>query len=486
MTKLPIRMVAVGLGALSLSGCLIIPPEAMSDHGPGSPITASPTVAPASANNTVRRVAPPPAAAPAIAMANPNLPVQYIAIPADQLYYDATGRPMAKADAIPPGFTPVVLPPHMTQAASPTLVQAPMAMPSGPAPATAPANGNSMDNVDVVAISHTTEPPLASIDSRTLPRQLPELTAPTQPLPEIVASKNEPLPAIVNNRGMSRPAAPRGDATPPGGQLLVFQQPSAYNPTNTHRASAAGDNPSNLLIPPVAPEELKLVASPKSALCSGPLTAALKAYQDGQLDEGDRHLAQIDSCNRELLRKMLPLAARLGDNSVASANPAELAELIDQLQVMASTLSARAALRIDKLSYCRTPAKPVRMGAYQPLSDDHTYRPGETIELYMEVRNFSCQAKEKEYLTHMSTVIEIRDERNEVVSRFDFERDRPVAGQAPKQDYFHICRFPVQGLATGQYTLTATVTDVPTGKSANKSLPLRVESTRRVARGSAE
>lgn len=90
-------------------------------------------------------------------------------------------------------------------------------------------------------------------------------------------------------------------------------------------------------------------------------------------------------------------------------------------------------------------------------------------------------------MTHLATVIEVRDERNEVVMRHEFERDRPDVGQAAKAEHFQICRFPIQNLPAGSYTLTALVTDVPSGKSATRTLPLRVDSTaRRVARGTSE
>ncbi len=471
MTKLPIRLLAVGLGSLSLSGCLIIPPDAMSDHGPGP----SPTATPVQTSSTVRRVAPPPAA---IAMANPNTPVQYIAVPADQLVFDATGRPMAKADAIPPGFMPVMLPPNTS---APTLAQT---------QANAPPLASSDNAMEVVAISHTAEPPLAPAEPAkkqpAAPRPLPETVNKTAQ-PTQVANRSEPLPAIINNRPATKPMSPpvrTEQATQPGGQLLVLQQPTGYNPIQTK--STVSDGLPNLLIPPVAPEELKLVSSPRMGCNAGPLPAALKAYQDRLPEDAERQLAQLEPASRDVLRKMLPLAAKLGETGTTSADPTEVAELVDQLHNMVGTLRAKAALRIEKLNYCRTPAKPVRPGAYQPLEDDHAYRPGETIELYMELRNFSCEAKEKEYLTHLTTAIEIRDDRNEVIARFDFERDRPDVGQAPKHDYFHICRFPVQAMPAGQYTLCAIVTDVPTGKSATKMLPLRVEAARRVARGTSE
>jgi hypothetical protein len=487
-------MIAVGLGILSFAGCLIIPPEAVHDAAPNSAGTPSPTASPVHAGASVRRVAPPPQMVQA---ANPNTPVQFIAIPADQLVYDATGRPMAKADAIPPGYTPVVLPPgtnlpnNTALTAAPAPTTTPILTSSGYS-ATSPPNSPNMaanrEPVEIVTISHTAEPPLAPADlaknNPGAPKLLPETVSKTQAVPDS-ANKSEPLPLIVNNRpkamtAMTPPVRVAQEQPPLGGQLIVFPQPSGYNPVVA--SPRTGDGPSNMLIPPVAPEELRLVSTAKTPSCNDPLTAALKAFEERRPEDADRQLAQIEPASRELLRKMLPVAARLGDSPNPTADPAEIAELVDQLQVMVGTLRAKAALRIEKLSYCRTPAKPVRMGGYQPLADDHAFHAGETIELYMELRNFSCEAKDREYLTHLTTAIEIRDERNDVVARFDFERDRPDVIQAPRQDYFHICRFPVQGLLAGQYTLCAIVTDVPTGKSATKTLPLRVESAHRVAR----
>lgn len=481
MTKLPLRLVAAGLGTLSLSGCLVIPPEAMSDHGPGP----SPTATPLQAGSTVRRVAPPPAT---MAMANPNTPVQYIAVPADQLVYDASGRAQVKADAIPPGFMPVMLPanatpPMMAQSPSPNPAMMPALAQNPPMQPMMPA----ITPVEVVVISHTDEPPMATSDpakrQAAAPRQLPDAVNRMTAMPQ-VSNKTEPLPMIINGKPAAKAMTQEQAAA--GSQLLVFQQPQGYNTIQYGKKTPTADGMPNMLIPPVAPEELKLVAAPRANAATGPVSAALKAYQDRQPDDAEKQLSQVDPANRDVLRKMLPLAARLGESGSACADASEVAELVDQLQNVVGTLRAKAALRIEKLTYCRTPTKPVRLGAYQPLDDDNIFRVGDTVELYMELRNFSCQAKDKEFHTHLTTAIEVRDDRNEVIARYDFERDRPDVGQAPKHEYFHICRFPVQNMMAGQYTLCAIVTDVPTGKSATRMLPLRVEAARRVARGSAE
>ena len=51
-----------------------------------------------------------------------------------------------------------------------------------------------------------------------------------------------------------------------------------------------------------------------------------------------------------------------------SADPVEVTEVVDQLQQVITTLRAKAAMRIEKLCYCRPPAKPARYGVYQPLA----------------------------------------------------------------------------------------------------------------------
>jgi len=322
--------------------------------------------------------------------------------------------------------------------------------------------------MELVAITHTGEPPIAPIEITTRSAARPAADKPVNSATQIPTVVNSVPPFV-----------------PPGTQVLVLQPQTGV--LQQVGATTTTESLPNLLTPPVPAEELKLVTPPApKAPPLSPLIHAVKAYQDKSPNDAEKHLNHLDPANQQLLKRMLPMAVRLSETGLPSTNPAEVAEMADQLQQMVSALRAKAELRIDKLCYCRAPIKPVRYGVYQPLPEDHVYRVGETVELYMELRNFSCEAKEKEFSTHLATVIEIRDDRNEVVARFEFERDRPDVGQAPRYEYFHICRFPVQGLAAGQYTLNAQVTDVPSGKSAKRSLPLRVESPRRVARGNDE
>lgn len=434
MTRTQTRLLGVSLGALFFPAC----------YGWQEPFVQEPaqTVVSGPAT-TVKRVAP-----------EPTPPAgQYVQMPVHQrvIQYDQYGRPYERIGV---DFN---RPAAAAQVAQPPATQTPSA---SPAPAI-------IEPMEVVAITHTTEPPLAIVESQIRPvvsRQVQDKSVTTQTSPAATASA---IPTFV----------------PPGTQILVLQpQTGSLQPVTA--TNPPTEPVPNLLTPPVPPEELKLVSIPK--VTTTPLMNALKAYQDKSPADADRQLAHLDPANQQLLKRLLPLAVKLGDTGLPSCDPSEVAELADQLQNMVTTLRAKAALRIDKLCYCRAPVKPMRTGVYQPLPDDHTFRIGETVELYMELRNFSCEAKEAEYTTHVTTLIEIRDDRGEVMAKYEFERDRPEIGQSPRNEYFHICRFPVQGLSAGQYTLTTQVTDVPSGKSAKKTLPLRIEANRRVARGVSE
>ena len=92
------------------------------------------------------------------------------------------------------------------------------------------------------------------------------------------------------------------------------------------------------------------------------------------------------------------------------------------------------------------------------------------------------------FTTQLASSLVLRDADQHVVWRHDFgDRSYRDLSQTLRHDYFNNCRFCVPDVPPGQYTLVAEVTDVPTGKSAKRTLPLRVEPARRVAaRGAAD
>jgi hypothetical protein len=104
--------------------------------------------------------------------------------------------------------------------------------------------------------------------------------------------------------------------------------------------------------------------------------------------------------------------------------------------------------------------------------------PGERIQVYAEVRNFTSRPYNGEYETKLSCLLEIRE--GEKVTRtinLDTCIDR---SQTPRHDYFLNFQFPVPArLKPGWYTLWITVRDVTGGEAsaariARKSVDFKV------------
>lgn len=424
---LRIRVAGVGLSALLLPACFA---ESYTDGG----AMAEPR------QPTVRRVT--------IGASAEVMPNQYAA------YHQMAQYPMARPVAPPP--MPVPAPPvYLADAAPPQMTYGSDADVHNSWP---PPKGRRLrPNPENYTVRNSQEPPLAAGAFK--PAGSPAIADADNANADFVLTPAIPLPAL----GGVMPA--RAMMTPSPG--LLESAP--------------------LLEPPVAPEELRLVKPPAgpeadNAVADSPILAALREYKNKAPDEARKHLAGLDRFNQEALSFLLPLAVRLSEGGPRQTDPQEIAGVVDQLQGLIDKLRCKAALRIDKLCYCRPVPQPARYGVYLPLDEAQPFRQGELLELYMELRNFSCEARDKKYTVHLSVTIEIRDERGTVVEPMKFERDKPDVGHTPRQDYFHICRFPVPGIAPGTYTLVARVTDVPTGRSAERALPLRVAPVRAVAR----
>src|SRR5207244_4426161 len=172
-----------------------------------------------------------------------------------------------------------------------------------------------------------------------------------------------------------------------------------------------------------------------------PVVAALKGYQNHAPDAADQALRHCDPASQELLRRLLPLAARLGDGTLAEADPNDLAGLVEQVQDLLRPLRTRASLRLDKLCLCRPVQKAARYGLYEPLEENHGFRAGETVEVYLEPRNFACEPRDggSSYRTHLAVSLELRDARGGLAWRKDFGPGADVS-RTPRLDHFVVPR----------------------------------------------
>jgi hypothetical protein len=248
--------------------------------------------------------------------------------------------------------------------------------------------------------------------------------------------------------------------------------PTEVTPVKAEQSSAAGPPPAKLELPAV--NSIPVIESPGAPArqANSPILTALRYYQADAPDHATRALDPVDPGNRDLLKALLPLAARLGTADAKPASADEVAAMVAHLEAAAASLRPNAALRIARLCYCRPVQAATRFGVYQPLEGRHAFRPGEVVAVYVELRNFTCEPKDDTFQTHLGSKVEVLDAGGRVAHRFDF--DAADASLSPRQDYCHVGRFLLPKLPAGDYTLRLTVTDRPTQREAQAALDLRV------------
>jgi hypothetical protein len=207
---------------------------------------------------------------------------------------------------------------------------------------------------------------------------------------------------------------------------------------------------------------VKNVAEPKPAEAE-PLLEALLCFLKRHPEQALTHLNGYNQLNQDLLLCLLPLAVFLTEGSLDQANPQEIGHVVDQLNSLLLPLRARAPLVVDKMHFCKTIHG---HGRYDPLPHDHKFRPGELVQVYVELRNMACEQQDRLYVSHLSSSMEVRDVQKRVVWRQDFPEDhcRPDRSRSLRQDYFSNFRFCVPEIPPGWYTLWIRISEAGPGK----------------------
>jgi hypothetical protein len=242
------------------------------------------------------------------------------------------------------------------------------------------------------------------------------------------------------------------------------------------------------------PAEITIVSA-APARAEAPLLAALRCLQEKRSpDEVLALLEPYDPADREVLRDLLRLAVRLGDRDAGRSTPAEMTVAVDQLESLTRSLRPRAALVLEKLCFCR-PRSVDNFGVYEPLEDGHAFRaaapgrPGERVQVYAEVRNFTSRPVGDHFETILKGTLEIHEKsisfpRNEEAKANVVVPSRPVVifdlapctdrSRSPRQDFFVNLHFDVPArLLPGAYTLCVQVKDVTPSADSGKR-PARV------------
>jgi hypothetical protein len=298
------------------------------------------------------------------------------------------------------------------------------------------------------------------------PGPAPATLAQASPVPVAPQVPRPPLPVAV-------PSAPAQPADP-----LVEPVAQATTPLPRENAPQPPAPPTPATNPDAAPP---VVVKPTAQVTAArpveeaPLIVALRCLLDNRPNDALNALQRYDQPTQDLLKCVLPLAVYVTERNIDRQSPQDMSTVVDEIQRLLVPLSTRAALAIDQMCFC---SQIDRFGVYMPLPKDPVFHPGDPVQVYVELRNFSSERQDQFYVTHLTSSVEIRDYNKRVVRTLDIpeNRIRPDRSRTQRHDYFNNYQFCIPNLPQGEYTLWIKVVD--TGhqppRQAERSLDFRV------------
>lgn len=311
-----------------------------------------------------------------------------------------------------------------------------------------------------------------------------------------------PVPACLHVSGTITPTEPVPTSPPKTGDFAVLpSRPGETVKLNPKPTAVAKLPPAPKVEaepkpdePPPEPEKISPVAvaqvtrnepgplpiAPPSPALEPPLLAVLRAHIEGRPDKALDYLKALDKPNQDFVLAMMPVLVRGSQINLGSPDPAEAAVLADQLRAIQARLAAKAALKVERVAFCR---KAGGFGRYEPWPEAQPYRPNDLAVLYVEVRHMASEPATgphgEGFVTRANISLEVRDANGKLVEQTDpadWRRRVPVARfehadytHSPLRDYSrpYTISLPAQ---PGVYTLTVEVKD-PVGNRSARSQP---------------
>src|SRR5262245_51877822 len=134
---------------------------------------------------------------------------------------------------------------------------------------------------------------------------------------------------------------------------------------------------------------------------------------------------KYDKGDRELLFALLNLTAGVGEREIEKLSPEQVGKALDHLATLSTQLRRKAPLSLDHASFCQTIEG---YGRYERVPPRHEFqagcdgRPGERVQVYAEVRNFTSRLVGDQYETALESKLEIRDAQRRKVVTLDLGR----------------------------------------------------------------
>ncbi len=277
--------------------------------------------------------------------------------------------------------------------------------------------------------------------------------------------------------GQSKSATP-SDATASGdgSKSATSQRPS--EPVEPDPEITPPQAPGDVMAVRAEPGHLPIATSPP--VPDPPLLAAMRAYADNRPNDAVECLRDLDRPNREFAAAVLPLLVRGSQLNLAAPDPHDAAVMTEQLSAIAANLERKAALRVDKVAFCR---KATSFGRYDPWPEVQPYRPNDLAILYVEIRHVGSEPAKgpdgEGFVSRAVVSLEVRDAAGRLIEQTDptdWRRRVTVARfdhtdytRSPLRDYSRTYRISVPS-QPGVYTVTVEVRD-PAGNRTARSQP---------------
>lgn len=204
-------------------------------------------------------------------------------------------------------------------------------------------------------------------------------------------------------------------------------------------------------------------------------------------DEINEQLKSYDPVTREAVLRLSTRLAQLQESGgIQRMTPRDLADWIESLELLTTSLRGRAQLILERMCFC---SHIHNFGDFAPLPPEHTYQPGEVAHVYVQVRNFSSRRERDRFATVLKGRFEIYDENNREAPPIITWTSPPRqdVSAAPRQDYYINFRIPIPHCCpSGMYTMRISVEDwtdtppnaknVPESRIAQRTIDFRVGS----------
>jgi hypothetical protein len=167
------------------------------------------------------------------------------------------------------------------------------------------------------------------------------------------------------------------------------------------------------------------------------------------------------------MMRLLPTLKTLNNKGIEHMSADDIALMQAELETLVQRIRERAPLVIGEMCCCEHIHG---YGSFKRLPADHEFqptqgrRPGEKVQIYLELRNFASEHRNGYYETCLEstvTLTSVTADGKEFKWEKNFQDGRtPLRSLTPRNDCFNMYTFCVPpNLPPGQYRLTIQVTD---------------------------